>query len=152
MPIHIEDELYLDEKQVFYNPNDQWFAEYLKPYYVQTIDGQYLFGNTQAGRRPDRAFYIIPEGYKLGKGQHSFDRKIGLQLFEVVLRYLKTAKVIVQDGIQGESGYKTGLRIVLSVENPHTAYITWFGRLMVYPPEENMKINCWNYYSVSICF
>ena len=145
MPIHIEDELYLDKKQVFYNPNDQWFAEYLKPYYVQTIDGQYLFGNTQAGRRPDRAFYIIPEGYKLGKGQHSFDRKIGLQLFEVVLRYLKTAKVIVQEGIQGESGYKTGLRIVLSVENPHTAYITWFGRLMVYPPEENMKINCWNY-------
>jgi hypothetical protein len=145
VPVHIEDDLFLDEKQVFRNPDDQWFAKYLKPYYVQTIDGQYLFGNTQAGRRPDRAFYIIPEGYKLGKGQPSFDREIGLQLFDVVVRYLKTAKVIVQDGIQGESGYKTGLRIVLSVENPHTAYITWFGRLMVYPPEEKMDIHCWNY-------
>ncbi|MFX1319083.1 MAG: hypothetical protein ACFE9D_04565 [Promethearchaeota archaeon] len=145
VPIHIEDDLYIDEKQVFYNPDDQWFTHYLKPYYVQTVDGQYLFGNTQAGRRPDRAFYIIPKGYKLGKGQRSFDRKIGLQLYDVVLRYLKTAKVIVQDGIQGEGEYKTGLRIVLSVENPHTAYITWFGRLMIYPPEENMEINCWNY-------
>ncbi|MFX1491093.1 MAG: phosphoenolpyruvate carboxykinase (ATP), partial [Promethearchaeota archaeon] len=132
-------------KHVIRNPDDAWFAEYLKPYYVKTADGQYLFGNTQAGRRPDRAFYIIPDGYKLGKGQRSFDREIGLKLYDVVLRYLKTAKVIVADGIQGEADYKTGLRIILSVENPHTAYITWFGRLMVYPPEEDMDIHCWNY-------
>ncbi len=145
MPVHIEDELFFDDKDVIRNPDDAWFVEYLKPYYVKTIDGQYLFGNTQAGRRPDRAFYIIPEGYKLGKGQRSFDRDIGLRLYDVVLRYLKTAKVIVQDGIQGEAAYKTGLRIILSVENPHTAYITWFGRLMVYPPEEDMDIHCWNY-------
>ncbi len=145
MPVHIEDDLFFDDKHVIRNPDDAWFAEYLKPYYVKTADGQYLFGNTQAGRRPDRAFYIIPDGYKLGKGQRSFDREIGLKLYDVVLRYLKTAKVIVADGIQGEADYKTGLRIILSVENPHTAYITWFGRLMVYPPEEDMDIHCWNY-------
>ncbi len=145
VPVHIEDDLVFDEKNVIRNPDDKWFTEYLRPYYVETIDGQYLFGNTQVGRRPDRAFYIVPEGYSLGKGQRSFDREIGLQLYDVVLRYLKTAKVIVQDGIQGEAEYKTGLRIILSVENPHTAYITWFGRLMVYPPEENMDIHCWNY-------
>jgi hypothetical protein len=145
MPVLIEDDLFFDDNNVIRNPDDQWFAEYLKRYYVQTIDGQYLFGNTQAGRRPDRAFYVIPDGYKLGKGQRTFDREIGLKLFDVVLQYLKTAKVIVQDGIQGEGGYKTGLRIVLSVENPHTAYITWFGSLMVYPPELQMDIHCWNY-------
>ena len=145
MPVHIEDDLIFDDKNVIRNPDDQWFAKYLKPYYVQTIDGQYLFGNTQAGRRPDRAFYVIPEGYKLGKGQRTFNREIGLKLYDVVLRYLKTAKVIVQDGIRGEGAYKTALRIVLSVENPHTAYITWFGSLMVYPPEQQMDIHCWNY-------
>jgi hypothetical protein len=143
--VHIEDDLVFEKKNIIRNPDDEWYAKYLKPYYVQTIDGQYLFGNTQAGRRPDRAFYVIPEGYKLGKGQRSFNREIGLKVYDVVLHYLKTAKVIVQDGIQGEADYKTGLRIVLSVENPHTAYITWFGRLMVYPPEEGMNIHCWNY-------
>ena len=145
MPVQIEDDLFFDDKNVIRNPDDKWFAEYLKPYYVRTSDGQYLFGNSQAGRRPDRAFYVIPKGYKLGKGQRSFNREIGLKLYDVVLRYLKTAKVIVQDGIQGEGEYKTGLRIVLSVENLHTAYITWFGRLMIYPPEDQMDIHCWNY-------
>ncbi len=145
VPIHIEDDLFFDEKNVTRNPNDQWFEKYLKPYYVQPVDGQYLFCNMQVGRRPDRVFYMISEGYKLGKGQRTFDREIGLKLYEVVLRYLQTAKVIVQDGIQGEAGYKTGLRIVLSVENPHIAYITWFGRLMIYPPEKEMQIHCWNY-------
>jgi hypothetical protein len=145
VPVHIEDDLTFEEANVTRNPDDVWFIEYLKPYYLHTIDGQYLFGNTQVGRRPDRAFYIIPEGYKLGKGQPSFNREIGLKLFDVVLNYLKSAKVIVQDGIQGEADNKTGLRIILSVENPHTAYITWFGSLMIYPPEEGMNINCWNY-------
>ncbi|MFX0079126.1 MAG: phosphoenolpyruvate carboxykinase (ATP) [Candidatus Hermodarchaeota archaeon] len=145
MPVHIEDDLFFKDENVTRNPDNAWFIEYLKPYYLQTIDGQYLFGNSQAGRRPDRAFYIIPEDYKLGKGQPTFNREIGLKLYDVVLRYLKTAKVIVSDGIQGEADYKTGLRIVLSVENPHTAYITWFGSLMVYPPEEGMDIHCWNY-------
>ncbi|MFW9831901.1 MAG: phosphoenolpyruvate carboxykinase (ATP), partial [Candidatus Thorarchaeota archaeon] len=145
MPVHIEDNLFFKDENIILNPDDAWYIDHLKPYYLQTMDGQYLFGNTQPGRRPDRAFYVIPEGYKLGKGQRSFDREIGLKLFDVVLRYLKKAKVIVQDGIQGEANYKTGLRIVLSVENPHTAYITWFGRQMIFPPEEKMDIHCWNY-------
>lgn len=143
--MHIEDDLFFDDKKVFHNPDDDWYREYLKPYYVQTVDGQYLFGNIQPGRRPDRAFYMIPDGYKLGKGQRTFNREIGLKLYEVVLEYLKTAKVIVQEGVQGETGYKTGLRVIISVENPHTAYIAWFGRLMIYPPEEGMDIHCWNY-------
>lgn len=145
MPVHIEDDLMFDDRNVIRNPDDAWYIEYLKPYYLQTKDGQYLFGNSQLGRRPDRAFYLIPKGYKLGKGQSSFDREIGLKLYDVVLRYLKTARVIVQDGIQGEADYKTGLRLVMSVENPHTAYIAWFGRLMVHPPEDGMGIHCWNY-------
>ncbi len=145
MSVHIEDDLYFVEKNVIRNPDDAWFNEYLKPYYIKTADVQYLFGNIQPGRRPDRAFYIIPEGYKLGKGQRSFDRKIGLKLYDVVLRYLKTCRVIVQDGIQGEAGYKTGLRVVISVENPHTAYIAWFGRLMIYDSEPGTDVQCWNY-------
>ncbi|MFX1563592.1 MAG: hypothetical protein ACFFDP_09840 [Promethearchaeota archaeon] len=145
MSVHIENDLYFEEKNIIRNPDDAWFIDYLKPYYVQTADGQCLFGNIQPGRRPDRAFYIIPEGYKLGKGQRSFDREIGLKLFDVVLRYLKGCRVIVQEGIQGEADYKTGLRIVISVENPHTAYIAWFGRLMIYNPEPDMDIHCWNY-------
>ena len=63
MPVHIEDDLFFEDTNVTRNPDDAWFIEYLKPYYLYTIDGQYLFGNTQVGRRPDRAFYIIPEGY-----------------------------------------------------------------------------------------
>ncbi len=145
MPIHIERDLYFDEKNVFLNPDDNWFREYLKAYYVITADSQFLFGNTQAGRRPDRAFYMVPNGYKLGKGQMPFNQEIGLKLYDTVLDYLKTCKVIVQEGIQGEAEYKTGLRVVISVENPHTAYIAWFGRQMVYPPEAGMNVQCWNY-------
>ena len=37
------------------NPDHNWFREFLKEYYVLTTDHQYLFGSTQAGRRPDRA-------------------------------------------------------------------------------------------------
>jgi hypothetical protein len=145
LPIHIERDLFFDEKNVILNPDDNWFREYLKPYYVITADGQFLFGNTQAGRRPDRAFYMVPDDYKLGKGQTPFDKKIGLKLYDIVLDYLKSCKVILQEGIQGEAEYKTGLRMIISVENPHTAYIGWFGRQMVYPPEEKMEVHCWNY-------
>jgi len=143
--IIVEENFELDAENVILNPGDDFFIEYLKPYYVVTADGQYLFACTQAGRRPDRAFYMVPEGYRLGKGQRSFDREIGLRLYDVVLRYLKRCKVLVQEGVQGEAGYKTGLRIVFSLENPHTAYIAWMGRMMVYPPEEGMAVQCWNY-------
>lgn len=143
--IQIEDDLALNSEQVIRNPDDSWFIEYLAPYYVITRDNQYLFASTQAGRRPDRAFYMVPEGHKLGKGQRPFPREIGLRLYEVVKRYLKGCKVLVQEGIQGEADYKTGLRIIFSLENPHTAYIAWMGLKMVYPPEGGMDIHCWNY-------
>lgn len=144
--ITIEDDLALDASQVVRNPDDAWYAATLKPYYVVTADGQYLFGNTQPGRRPDKAFYMIPAGYKLGHhGQTAFDQAIGLPLYDVVKRYLTRCRVLVQEGIQGEADYKTGLRVVLSLQNPHTAYIGWMGRHMVFPPEPGMTIHCWNY-------
>jgi len=143
--IVIEDDLKLDVQQVVHNPDDAWYSETLKPYYVITADGQYLFASTQPGRRPDRAFYMVPDGYKLGEGQQSFDKSIGLKLYDVVKRYLKRCRVLVQEGIQGEAGYKTDLRIVFSIENPHPAYIAWMGSQMVFPPEPDMPIHCWNY-------
>lgn len=145
VPEEIEDDLVLDSERIIRNPDDAWFIEYLAPYYIITRDNQYLFASTQAGRRPDRVFYMVPEGYKLGKRQRPFDREIGRRLYEVVKRYLKGCKVLVQEGIQGEAGYKTGLRIIFSLENPHTAYIAWMGLKMVYPPEEGMGVQCWNY-------
>ena len=143
--IKIEDDLALDSERVIRNPDDAWFIEYLAPYYIITRDNQYLFASTQAGRRPDRAFYMVPEGSKLGRGQRPFEREIGLRLYKVVKRYIKGCRVLVQEGIQGEAGYKTGLRIIFSLENPHTAYIAWMGLKMVYPPEEGMEVQCWNY-------
>lgn len=143
--MQIEGDLTLGSERVIRNPDDAWFIQYLAPYYIITRDNQYLFASTQAGRRPDRAFYMVPEGYKLGKGQQSFDREIGLRLYDVVRRYLKGCRVLVQEGIQGEEGYKTCLRIIFSLENPHTAYIAWMGLKMVYPPEEGMEVQCWNY-------
>lgn len=143
--IKIEDDLMLDSERVIRNPDDTWFIEYLAPYYIITRDKQYLFASTQAGRRPDRAFYMVPEGYKLGKGQRPFDHEIGLRLYKVIKRYLKGCKVLVQEGIQGEAGYKAGLRIIFSLENPHTAYLAWMGLKMIYPPEEGMEVQCWNY-------
>lgn len=141
----VEEGLELKKENVIYNPGDDFYVEFLKPYYVLTKDGQYLFASTQAGRRPDRAFYMTPRGYRLGKGQRPFDIQIGKKLYEVAKRYLRTAKVIVQDGIQGEAGYEVGLRYVGSVENPHSAYIAWMGKLMVFPPKEGQRIHCWNY-------
>ena len=63
----------LDSGKVIKNPTDEFFINFLRDYYTQTQDGQYLFGSMQPGRRPDRAFYIVPECYKLGKGQKKFD-------------------------------------------------------------------------------
>ncbi|EMR74564.1 hypothetical protein MBGDF03_01044 [Thermoplasmatales archaeon SCGC AB-540-F20] len=63
------------------------------------------------------------------------------------MKYLRdeNPKLIVQEGIQGEQEYEVGLRIIFSVENPHSAYIAWMGKLMIFPPEQNMHIDCWNY-------
>ena len=143
----IESDVEVLQENVIHNPNNEFFIDFLKPYYVLTKDGQYLFGSTQPGRRPDRAFYMIPKNYKLGKKQKKFDSDIGKKIYEVAKKYLQEEKpkLIVQEGIQGESGYEVGLRITISVKNPHNAYIAWMGKLMIFPPKQDMKIDCWNY-------
>ncbi len=141
----MEDDIRLDASKVTHNPDDDFYREFLKPYYVLTKDGQFLFASTQAGRRPDRAFYMVPEDYPLGTRQRPFDVEIGKALYDVALRYLRTARVIVQEGIQGESGYEVGLRVTTTVENPHSAYIAWMGKMMIFPPKENMHVHCFNY-------
>jgi len=143
----IESEFNVIRKNVKHNPDNEFYIEFLKPYYIFTKDGQYLFGSTQLGRRPDRAFYMVPENYKLGRKQRKFDTKIGKKIYEVVMNYLQQENppLIVQDGIQGEHGYKVGLRFILSIKNPHSAYIGWMAKMMVFPPKKNMNIDCWNY-------
>lgn len=144
---HIEADVVIEEQNIIHNPGNDFYKEFLKPYYVLTKDGQYLFGSTQPGRRPDRAFYIIPENYKLGKKQKKFDTKIGKQIYKIAMDYLQNEKprLIVQEGIQGEQGYEVGLRVTTSIKNPHSAYIAWMGRLMIFPPKKDMNIDCYNY-------
>ena len=119
----IEPNVRIMKKNVVHNPDDEYFIKYLKPYYVFTQDGQYLFGSTQPGRRPDRAFYMIPKKYKLGKKQKKFDTETGKKIYEIAMRYLtkENPPIIAQDGIQGESGYEVGLRIIFSIKNLHNA-------------------------------
>jgi len=128
----------------YINPSDDFFKEFLKEYYIITADGQYLFASMQKGRRPDRVFYMVPPGYRLGKGQRYFDVEIGKKLFKVIEKYLSKADRIIQDGVQGEYEYEVGMKIVTSVENPHSAYMAWMGKLMIFPPK-NIKISCYNY-------
>jgi hypothetical protein len=137
----------LEAENVICNPDDDFFIEFLKPYYVMTRDGQYLFANKQSGRMPSRAFYMVPPGYKLGKEQLPFKPgvEIGYQFYQAVKSYLTRCKVIVLDALQGEADYETGLRIVVSVENPHSAYIAWMGKLMTFPYRQGVPISCWNY-------
>jgi hypothetical protein len=141
----IESGITLDVKNIIYNPDDNFFINYLKPYYVITKNHQYLFATTQLGRRPDRVFYMVPDDYRLGRNQRRFDTSVGKKLYEVIFEYLMDAKVIVQDGIQGEGDYEVGIRIVTSIMNPHSAYIAWMGKLMIFPPKKNMKFDCFNY-------
>jgi ATP-dependent phosphoenolpyruvate carboxykinase len=141
----VEPGYYLDEPHVLENPQGRDFISLLKDYYVITRDGQYLFASQQTGRRPDRVFYMVPPGYRLGKKQRPFDLDIGKKIHTIVKEYLKTVPVIVQDGIQGEPGYETGLRVVISIDSPHSAYIGWFGKLMIFPPKKSVKVSCYNY-------
>ena len=104
--IAIEADLVLDPRNVILGPSDDFFIEYLKPYYLQTRDGQYLFGSRQAGRRPDLATYMVPPGYRLGKKQGTFDPVIGKKLYAVVKRYLTTVPTLLLEGIQGEAGLR----------------------------------------------
>ncbi|HIH97702.1 MAG TPA: phosphoenolpyruvate carboxykinase (ATP) [Thermoplasmata archaeon] len=135
----------LDSGKVIKNPTDEFFINFLRDYYTQTQDGQYLFGSMQPGRRPDRAFYIVPECYKLGKGQKKFDGEIGKKIYEIAFDYLREARVILQEGVQGEASWKTDLQIVISVENPHSGYIAWMGKQMIFPPRTSGKAVCFNY-------
>ncbi len=143
--IEVERNLVLQKDRVTLNPDDDYFRDYLKPYYVVTADGQYLFASIQPGRRPDRVFYMVPEDYRLGQGQRYFDRDIGKAIYRIVMGYIRTVPVIIQDRIQGELGYKMGLRVITSVQNPHSAYMAWMGRHMTFPPERDMEIHAWNY-------
>ena len=143
----IEPKVNVLQDNIIHNPDDNFYIDFLKPYYIFTKDGQYLFGSIQPGRRPDRAFYMVPDGYKLGKKQQKFDSKIGKKIYEIAMKYLQEEKpkLIVQEGIQGELGYEVGLRIIISVNNSHNAYIAWMGKLMIFPPKKNIHIDCWNY-------
>ena len=143
--LSVDKNLSLDSEKVICNPDDNFFIEFLRPYYVTTKDRQYLFASIQPGRRPDRVFYMVPENYRLGVAQRNFDNHTGRRIYDVAMKYLKEVKVILQDGIQGESGYETGLRIVMSVDNPHSAYMAWMGKLMIFPPKKGMRISCYNY-------
>jgi len=143
----IEPDLNVMKNSIIHNPDDAFYIQYLKPYYIITKDGQYLFGSTQLGRRPDRVFYMVPNDHKLGKKQKKFDNNIGKKIYEVITHYLVEEKppLIIQDGIQGESGYEISLRTIVSIRNPHTAYIAWMGKMMVFPPKKQMNIDCLNY-------
>lgn len=133
-------------KQI-YNPSDEWYVQYLKPYYIKTKDNQYLFGSTQPGRLPSRAFYVVPEGYRLGKSQQLFKPGTAVckKLYGVIKQYLKGINTLVVDGIQGEAGYETGLRMIFSLQNPHSAYMAWMAKQMVFPYKKGVDIHCWNY-------
>ena len=143
--IIVEKDLVFDAEWVIRNPDDGFFVEYLKPYYVQTVDGQYLFASRQTARRPDLAFYAVPPGYRLGKNQRPFSAELAGKLYAVVKRYLTTVPVILQEGIQGEPGFETGLNIVTSIKNPHSAYIAWMGKQMIFPPKPESGACCFNY-------
>ena len=132
-------------RNVIRNPDDEFYKDYLKDYYVRTKDGQYLFGCNQPGRRPDRAFYMIPDGYKLGYRQKSFPVDIGKKIYQIAMEYLETVDIVVQDSIQGEEPYKTGVQITTSVDNPHSAYIPWIGKHMIYKHDGKTKFSCFNF-------
>jgi len=126
------------------DPGHDFYIDFLKPYYVKTADGQYLFASKQKGRRPDRVFYMVPEDYKLGRGQKYFDVDVGKEIYRLAEEYARKMNRIVQHGVHGENGYKVGLEIITSIENPHSAYMAWMGKLMIFPPED-IKTSCKNY-------
>lgn len=143
---NISEYLAIPKDRVIVDPSDDFYKKYLKPYYTITKDGQYLFASTQKGRRPDRVFYMAPKGYKLGTEQKSFDMDIGQEIYKIVMNYIRDVPpIIMADGIQGENGYEVGIRYVVSVANPQSAYISWMGKMMVFPPKKGIKPSCYNF-------
>ncbi len=144
--ISISDYLNIPKERIILNPSNEFFIDYLKPYYIVTKDGQYLFASPQKGRRPDRVYYMVPKGYKLGAGQKKFDTIVGKKIFDIIMDYLNNCPpVIITDGIQGENGYEVGIRSVVSLANPHNAYISWMGKMMVFPPRREVNPSCFNF-------
>jgi ATP-dependent phosphoenolpyruvate carboxykinase len=133
-------------KNAIKNPDDSFYIEFLKDFYVKTADGQYLFATMQNARRPDRVFYMVPEGYKLGKKQNRFDSEIGERIYDIAFEYLQSdIKTIALAGIQGEGKFETGLSYILSVEIPHSAYLAWMGKQMVFPYKDGVEPKVFNY-------
>jgi len=138
--------LTIPKERIILNPSEDFYSGYLRPYYVITKDGQYLFASSQKGRMPDQVHYIVPKGYKLGTGQKLFDIEVGKAIFDIVMDYLKEGpELIVADGIQGENDYEVGIRSIVSIANPHSAYISWMGRMMIFPPKEEIEPSCYNF-------
>ena len=138
--------LTIPKERIILNPSEDFYIEYLRPYYVITRDGQYLFASSQKGRMPDQVHYMVPKGYKLGTGQKLFDIEVGKAIFDIVMNYLKEGpQLIVADGIQGENDYEVGIRSIVSIANPHSAYISWMGRMMIFPPKEEIESSCYNF-------
>jgi len=143
---NVSEDLTIPEDRIFLNPSKDFYINYLKSYYVITKDGQYLFASAQKGRRPDQVHYIVPKEYKLGADQKGFDIDTGKAIFSIVMNYLRDEpQIIVTDGIQGENGYEIGIRSVVSVANPHSAYISWMGKMMMFPPKDSVKPSCYNF-------
>lgn len=144
--VSIAEYINIPKDRIILNPTNEFFIDYLKPYYVVTKDGQYLFASPQKGRRPDKVYYMVPKGYRLGTGQKPFDIETGKKIFNIVMDYLNNnPPVIITDGIQGENGYEVGIRSVVSLANPHSAYISWMGKMMVFPPRKEVNPSCFNF-------
>jgi hypothetical protein len=128
------------------DPDDKFYTEFLRDYYVKTADGQYLFATMQNARRPDRVFYMVPEGYRLGKKQNRFEQGIGKRIYDLAFEYLqRDIKTIALRGIQGEGRFETGLDYVVSIEIPHSAYLAWMGKQMVFPHRDGVEPKVFNY-------
>ncbi|MDY6986379.1 MAG: phosphoenolpyruvate carboxykinase (ATP) [Candidatus Thermoplasmatota archaeon] len=133
-------------KNATVDPDDSFYISFLKDFYVRTADGQYLFATAQSGRRPDRVFYMVPENYLLGKKQNRFDPEIGKKIYSIAFDYLESdIKTIALRGTQGEGKFETGLSYVLSAEIPHSAYLTWMGKEMVFPHRDGLEPRVFNY-------
>jgi len=133
-------------KHAVADPDDRFYIDFLKDYYIRTADGQYLFATMQNARRPDRVFYMVPENYRLGKNQNRFDSGTGKRIYDIAMEYLQGGiNTIALRGIQGEGRFETGLNYVLSVEIPHSAYLAWMGKQMVFPYRSGVAINVFNY-------
>ena len=136
----------LDLENAVIDPDDAFYIDFLRDYYIVTADGQYLFATRKSGRNPDRVFYAIPNGYRLGKNQRFFNNNKGKVICEIAFRYLQSGiPVIGLSGIQGERRFETGLDFVVSAVVPHSAHLAWMGKQMVFPSKGSIIPRVFNY-------